>query len=221
MRQSAQGGYASPMLISLIVACVFLVVVLSFGVWAFSGRQDYKNNSDQKAAKAAAEAKAVTEAADAIKYAEAAKNPLKTHVGPAAFGAVTVIYPKTWSGYVIETGKGTTPVIQYYHPDLIPDVSNDDMAIALRVNVLSQSYDSVLHGYNSLVQSKKITVKPFSLAKVPTVIGSRIDGQIEQNKQGSVVILPLRNMTLQIMTESNQFMADFDKIILPNLTFSP
>lgn len=219
MRSNRQGGFISPLLLSLIIAVVLLVGVLSFGTWAFMSRQDYKNNSDAKSAKAASAAIQATQAADATKYAEEAKNPLKQFVGPSQYGSITAHYPKTWSGYVIKNSN--TPLNAFFHPDVVTDITAQDAAFALRIQVVNQSYASVLQNYEAQVQSKKVTVIPYSLPKVPSVVGSRIDGQISIHNQGSVVVLPLRNLTLLISTESQSFEPDFNNIILPNLSFSP
>jgi hypothetical protein len=103
----------------------------------------------------------------------------------------------------------------------VPDVSTQSSAYAFRVQVVSQTYANQLQQYQSLVQSKKVTVTPFSFAKVPGVVGSRIDGQITTNDQGSIIIVPLRNLSLIVSTESQSFESDFNNIILPNFTFSP
>lgn len=219
MRFNRQGGYINVLLIALILASVLLIAAASFGAWAFSGRQDYKNHSDQKAAKAATAAVTATQTADAAKYAQEVKNPLKPFVGPSQYGGITVLYPKTWSGYIIQ--DNSTPLSAYFQPNVVPSINDQDSAYALRVQVISQTYAQQLQTYDSLVQSKKVTVKPYSMAKVPGVVGSRIDGQISPSNQGSIIILPLRNVTLQISTESQDFEADFNDIILPNLTFSP
>ena len=219
--RTLEGGYVSGMLISLILCAVLLVSSLGFGLWAFTSRQDYKNNSDQKSARAAAAAKTATEADDAVKYAEAAKSPLKSHVGPSQFGAITVQYPKTWSGMIAEEGRGGTPVNDYFHPDVVPNIGNKDNAFALRVQIVDSSYDRIIDGYQNDVKSKKVTAVPFALPKVPNTVGLRVDGQIDDNKRGSMVIIPVRNMTLKIWTESPDFVADFDKYIIPNFTFSP
>jgi hypothetical protein len=198
---------------------VLLLGVAGFGTWAFASRQDYKNNSDQKSAAAATAAVKDTQIKDAAKYAEESKNPLKQFVGPSQFGSVTAQYPKTWSGYII--ANASTPLSAFFHPDVVPDVVSQGNAYALRIQVVSRSYAQQLLMYETQVQSKKVTVKPYSLPKVPDVVGSRIDGQISTNNQGSVIILPLRNLALQISTESQDFEKDFNEIILPNFTFSP
>jgi hypothetical protein len=222
MRHNSQQGYIDTLLIPLIVVGVLLIAAIGFGGWAYSSRSDYKNNAEKKIADAVTVATQATQKADAAQYAEEAKSPLKTHVGPESFGSVSIQYPKTWSAYVIEnTGNNGVPMNNYYSPDVVPNVADQTNAYALRVQVLQVSYNSAMAQFSGLVAAKKVTVSPYNLPKVPNVIGSRIDGQIAANKQGTMIILPLRNMALQISTEAPVYLDDFNKTILPNLTFSP
>lgn len=213
-------GYIDTLLIPLVIVIVLLVGALAFGGWAYTSRQDYKNNSDQKATAAAEKAIGETKISEQAKYAEEAKNPLKTFVGPSAYGAVTLQYPKTWSAYV-EEASSNTPLDAYFHPDFVPNVGENDNAYALRMQIVTKAYNSVVDSYDSEVKSKKLTAVPYSLPKVPSVTGIRLTGQITSKKQGSLIILPVRNVTLQIWTESVGFIPDLDSIVLPNLVFSP
>jgi hypothetical protein len=223
MSARREAGYVSGLLVSVIGLSVVLVVALGFGIWAFMGRQDYKDNSDDKAAAAVAVAVEETKAADALKFAEEAKNPLKAYVGPSAYGSVNVLYPKTWSGYVIERNASAGGVLAdyFFHPNIVPDATNAENAFALRVQVTSQSYDSVVKLHNTAVENKKATAAPYALPKVENVVGTRVEGQLNERKQGTMIIMPLRNLTLIVWTESDQFKPDFNNIILPYLTFSP
>lgn len=221
MKINSQGGYVSGMLISLLLTIVLLLASIGFGVWAFAGRQDYKNNSDQKAAVAAEEAKKAAERAEAARYAEEAKNPLKTYKAPSQYGGVSVQYPKTWSGYVIEDGTRSQSVDGYFHQDVVPDVGSRSSTFGLRVQVVDQAYDKAVKAYDSKVNSGQLAAAPYEFPKVPGVIGMRFDGQVENDKQGSMIIVPMRNLTLRVWTESPNFLSDFNNIILPNLSFSP
>jgi len=217
-----QAGFISPTLISLLCVSVALVVVAGLAVWAFLGRQDYKNNSDQKVSAAVVVAQNQTKADDAVQYAAEAKNPLKSHVGPAAYGNVTVVYPKNWSGYIVERNTNTsTPVDDYFQPDVVPDVTSIENAFALRVQVVQQTYDKVVASHDGTIKNNKATAKPYALPKLPNIVGTRIEGQLNDKKTGTLIILPVRNLTLQIWTEADQYKADFNNIILPNLTFAP
>lgn len=217
-----QRGELNVLLIPVILLALLFVGAASFAVWAYGSQQDYKNNSDEKAAAAVEANKKVIQSADATKYAEAAKQPLKLYVGPDAFGSLKLNYPKTWSAYVIAVdASGGTPLDAYFNPDYVPGVGNQSSSFALRVKILTQSYSSIVSQYTSTVKQGKATATPYKLPKLPSVIGTRIEGQLAQNKQGSMVILPLRDKTLEIWTESDTYKNDFNNNILANTTFSP
>jgi hypothetical protein len=109
---------------SVVLAIVFgalFAAAAGFGGWAFMGRQDYKNNSDQKSAQAVEVAKKAQAAELQKKFDEDYKNPNKTYQGAVAFGSVTFSYPKTWSAYVDETG-GAEPINGFFYPDKVPSI---------------------------------------------------------------------------------------------------
>jgi hypothetical protein len=213
-------GQLNVLLIPVILLVLMLIGAGAFAVWAFNGRQDYKNNVDAKIVTAVAANTQKVQAADAQQYAEAAKQPLKTYVGPEAYGSVHISYPKTWSAYV-DTTSSSVGLNGYFYPDVVPSVTARTSVFALRVQVLQTPYSQAVGQFSGLLKEGKVTVTPYKLAKVPSVVGVRIDGQIAQNKQGSLVVLPLRDKTLEISTESSVFMPDFNTNILPNASFSP
>ncbi len=220
--QSNERGELNILLVPVILLGVLFVAAASFGVWAYTSRQDYKNNSDQKSAVAVEANKKVVQAEDAKTYAEAAKQPLKTYAGSEAYGSLKLTYPKTWSGYVVTSDSGGgTPLDAYFNPDVVPNISGRDSTFALRVQILSQSYADALNSYSTYIRQGKATATPYKLPKVPSVVGTRIEGQLTYNKQGSVVILPVRDKTMKLWIESGTYKADFDNNILPNTSFSP
>lgn len=209
------------LLMPLVILTVLFLGVAGFAGWAYMGRQEYKNDSDQKAAAAAETARQQTQAEEAAKYAEEAKNPLQTFTGPSAFGSVVVQYPKTWSAYVVEAARGNKPLDAYFQPGVVTDVGNATTAYALRIEIVNTAYDRVLNEFQSATQSGQVQISPYQLPSLTTVTGSRIDGQIVRDKRGSMVVFPLRNVTLKVWAESEQALADFNNIILPHLTFAP
>ena len=218
MNKHNQDGAVDALLLPLIIATVLLIGAAAFGFWAFGERQNYKNNTDQIVAEAVTIGKKEESVKNAKEYAEAAKNPLKTYIGPSQYGSLAVKYPKTWSAYV-SIGDNSDGVLDgYFHPDTVPSVENESNSFALRIKVLSQSYSETVKSFDG---QEGITVTPYSLPKVPRTIGVRIQGQIEEQKQGDMVLLPLRDKTLQIFSESKDFEPDFVNNILPNLSFAP
>ena len=222
-RTEQQSG-VSVLALPLALAVLFLITAVIFGAWAFTQMQDYKNNVDAKVGVAVQQARQQEDAKQAALYAEEEKSPFRTYQGPAAYGSITVKYPKTWSAYVID-GRNNSPYIDgYFYPNTVPDTQAQSSAFALRVQVVQDSYSNVVNVASSAVQLGQTKIAPYSLPKVPNVVGSRIDGQLSTSssqKSGTMIILPLRNMTLEIWTESSSFQKDFENTILSNFTFAP
>ena len=220
-----QDGAANGLAISLILAVLLLIGALSFGVWAYMGRQDYKDNTDAKIAAAVKIAKQQESSLKDKQFQEAEKNPLKTYNGPEAYGSIAITYPKTWSAYVDDSanGSGNGALLDgYFYPGAVPSVTKQGGTFALRFQVLGQSYSQTLQTFNSLQQSDNPPqVVPYALPKVPKIVGIKVSGTLPNEKTGTMVVLPLRSQTLEIWTDGNQFASDFNNIILPNFIFSP
>lgn len=221
MKNHNQDGAINGVVVALVLVTLVLVGVGAFAFWAYSSRQDYKNNTDQKITAAVAVAKQQEDARQAAQYAEQAKSPLKTYNGPEAYGSLVVNYPKTWSGYVDDTGTGNSLVDGYFAPGVVPSITGQSSVFALRVQVLGQSYSQTLQSISDAQQSGKVTVAAYSLPKLPKVVGVEVTGQLNEQSNSTTVILPLRSNTLEISTEGNQYLNDFNTYILPNFSFSP
>lgn len=211
MNKDMQRGSA----ISSAILSTLLFTTLIFALWAFAGRQSYKNDVDKKIAVAVAADKKVTQAADAQKAAEDAKQPFKEFAGPSTYGSLHVKYPKTWNSYVSTTSG--LPANVYFQPDFIPDIANPNTLFALRVIISPNAYSTEVAQF----AASTAAVSAYSLPNVPSVVGLKVDGAIVGGKTGSMVLLPLRDKTIELWTESPQYLDDFNNSILPNVTFSP
>ena len=222
MRNRNQNGSVASFVTIFILALALLGTAV-FAGWAFMGRQDFKNNSDKKAEAAVENAKKVQEADLKLKFDEDEKKPNKTYKGSTTYGTVTFDYPKTWSGYVDETST-SQPINGYFHPHIVPGLQSKT-AYALRVELVNTDYSSIIKQHDS--QIKDGTVKanayvPPQLVGVANVQpGTKLDGALAQDTTGSMVIIKVRDKTLQIYTQSNDFLKDFNDTILASLTFAP
>lgn len=211
-------------IVLLVVSVLLLFTFLGLFIWAFEGMQNYKNNTTQIVSQAVDNAKKNQLSIDNKNFAIQSELPLVSYVGPEEYGSLTVYYPKNWSGYVDTSGNSNYPIDGYFFPGVLPSVSDSStINFALRIRIDPQSYSNVLQGYINLEQSNLVKVTTFSLPKVPSVIGVEVTGQMMDNnlKQSTDIILPLRNETLEIWTEGNQFINTFDSQIIPNISFSP
>jgi hypothetical protein len=215
-----QTGAINSLVFPFVVTVMILIGALIFAVWAYSSRQDYKNNVDAKINVAVGQATQKEDQIKAAQYAEESKQPLRTYNGPEAYGSLVVNFPITWSGYVDDTGTGGSLVDGYFNPGTVPSISAQAAVFALRVQVLGQSYATTLQSFSSDQQSGNITVNAYSLPKLPKVVGVEVTGLLNQVNT-TMVVLPLRSDTLEIWTQGNQYVGDFNNYILPNFSFSP
>lgn len=219
-----QDGAVSGLAVSLVFAVLLLIGALVFGGWAYMSRQDYKDNVDAKIQTAVEVAKQQESTAKDKQFVEKEKQPLRTYNGPEAYGSISLSFPKTWSAYVGDkpTSGNTNPVAGYFHPNVVPSVADATSSYALRLKVLSQSYSSTVSDLSSSQRDGgKLQISAYALPKVPTVVGVRVSGNLSENKTGTMIVLPLRSQTIELITDGNQFLSDFDNIILPNVTFIP
>lgn len=221
MKKLNQSGEMNVLLVPVIMLAVLFLAMSGFGVWAYMGRQDYKNNTDEKVQTAVEVAKEETATAKDNEFLEKEKLPFENYQGPASFGSLLIRYPKTWSAYVSERGTGKTPIDGYFHPKFVsaPEVKP---SYALRVQVLNTTYANELKRFDNLVKSGKLKATPYKPEKVKNVTGVRLDGEIMSKVQGSLILVPMRDKTLKMWTEaSDTYRKDFNENILPNYTFEP
>lgn len=222
-KRYGQAGEINVLLVPLMLMVVLFITAAGFGYWAWTERQDYKNNSDLKSAAAADVARKEEGISKDKAFAEAEKSPFESFDGPETYGSIRVDYPKTWSVYVESSASRNQPLDVYFNPRIVPSTADRESVYALRIEVVEQSYSKVVDSFTSSVKSGKVTVVPYTLPKVPGEVGIKVDGNFLTGKEntGSMVVLPLRDKSIKIWTENEQAKADFNNIILPNLTFVP
>jgi hypothetical protein len=222
MKHVRQAGAVNLLVIPLILLTVLLVGVASVAFSFYNEAQDNKNNVARKVAVAVDQAKEEVSVQKDKDFAEKAKFPYDRYDGPSSFGALRILYPKTWSAYVSEPRNNTNrPVEGYFAPGFVPTLNDQQNTFALRVVVEQRRYDSVLKEYDDEVKQGKTAARPYQSPNVPNIVGTRLDGEVAQRKQGAMIIMPMRDKTLRLWTESRDYVADFDNIILPNFSFSP
>lgn len=208
--------------LGLVITILLLIVATVLAILFYTQMSDYKNNSDQKSATAVATAKTAQESELNKIFEEKEKEPLKTYTSPVATGSIVIAYPKTWSAYINEQETGNL-LDAYYNPNFVANVSgNSTSSVALRMQLLSSPYATVMNEFNQKVTTGKLKASPFKPEKVPgATVGVRLDGEIAQGKNGSMVVIPVRDKTLKIWTEGTGNISDFNNFVLKNLSFSP
>ncbi len=218
MKQLDQRGNTG-LVVALVLSILLFLGALGFGIWAYGSQQDYKKNSDQKVAAAVEVAKQQTASEKDNEFAEAQKSPVKVFKGPSAYGSILLSYPKTWNAYADTSGRGSAPVDAYFNPNFVPGTQTNS-TYALRMQVTNDSYDNQLRQFDGKVQSGRVKIKPYSFPNVKDVVGVRIEGEISSTAKGVMIIVPLRDKSLKLWTETDQYQTDFSKYVLSNFKFS-
>lgn len=207
----------------IVILVILLAATLVFGGWAYSRMQSYKNNTDQKidAALTAAKNAQTKQVQDAFDKANT-----KQYTGPAVYGTISFSYPKTWSAYIDTTGQ-SEPINGYFFPDVVPGIQSKT-AFALRLELVSTDYSQILQQFQSQIKTGSVSAKAFVPPKLNGVknvtTGTLLTGSInnrDQTQRGIMLVIKVRDKTLQLSTQSNDYLNDFNNIILPSLTFSP
>ena len=215
MRKNLEAGAANPLVISNVLLALLTIVFGGVAIWAYVNYQDQKNNVDAKIEVAVVDAKKVQRADDEKDFFEREKSPNFTFVGPDDLGRVTFKYPKTWSGYVAKASSSAYEA--YLNPGIVPTVGRD-IPYALRVIVQTTAYEKILDDYEDQIEKGELKSSPVTAGSQS---GIRLDGTFSKSIQGSMVIFKIRDKTLMIASDATAFRNDFDKTILPTLTFNP
>jgi hypothetical protein len=222
MRKTSESGLAKSALL-IVFLLLALAGVLAFGFWAYTQRQEYKNNTDKKIVVAVAAAREAQAVELQKQFEEQSKSPNKTFQSGVSSGTVTFSYPKSWSAYVDEGGN-SQPINGYFHPNQVPGTGSG-ASYALRVEMLNTDYSQVVNSLSSKSKEGNLKVAAYIPPKMVDVAnvqpGTRFDGVLDKEKTGSMVVIKVRDKTLKVYTESADFLADFNNIILPSLTYLP
>ncbi|MDQ3093944.1 MAG: hypothetical protein M3Q70_02080 [bacterium] len=214
------GGISIPVLVSILFGLLFIGASI-FGVWAFMGMQDYKNNVQPKINTAVELAKQETSTLKDNEFVEKEKLPTVNFRGPDTYGAISFDYPKTWSAVTAKPDQ-SNPLDLTLHPSVVPGSGQDrEFSYGLRLEVLNSSYEKSVKEFDSQIKNAGLIASVFTPAKVPSAVGTRFEGEFVRGKVGVVFMLPLRDKTIKIWTESNDYRKDLLEIILPSLSFQP
>lgn len=219
MRKLDQNGGVGAT-IAVVVLSLLLVGALIFGYVAFSEQQKYKTRTDEIVAKQVKIAVDQNSTTKDNEFAELSKSPVKNYNGPSTYGSITLKYPKTYSAYVDTSAQSNQPINGYFNPNFVPGIQSGS-TFALRMQVTSEGYNEELQNFDSLAKDNKVSIKPFKFPNVKSVMGVKITGQLTPQVSGTMIMVPLRDKTIKLWTETDQYQKDFNKYVIPNFKFSP
>ena len=211
--RESRGGHGKLIIIVLSVSLGLLVILAG---WLYFSYRNQKENVDEITVSAVEKAKANQAEELEADFAEREKNPFRKYESDDILGSIVVEFPKTWNLMVAEDENSSVQIDATFHPGKI-DISSEDNNYALRMQLVDELYTQTVSEYEGnveegLLKSKSITVSGAS--------GLIFNGLFPDEKVGRAVVLPVRDSTLILRTDSDSFLEDFHKVI-EKLTFSP
>jgi hypothetical protein len=199
------------------VALVVLVFVMIGWVVSLQRQlTDATRDKDSAINIAVAQAKEEQRLRDQDRFEELERATTYDFRGPDDYGALAFRYPRAWALYVQSGAQGGDYSAVFY-PRLI---TAGQAIFALRVQIVSRSYDSVLQGYNGQVTSGRLTSSVFK--NDLGAVGTRFDGEVVGGQAGgAVVVIRIRDKTAIIQTDTEIFKAAFNEIVLPSIIYNP
>jgi len=197
----------------LILAVLMFLLALGLGILAIIYIQKYADastNLDQHRAEAASAAKEEQKQADEKDFLEREKLPYRAYEAPAVLGALKIEFPKTWNVYALEEETASLQLDIYMYPGVVRATQSTTEPYSFRAKLERKLYTDALESYSNDVEKGTLKAKAVT---VSGITGTRLDGEVVKGRTGSLILLPVRDKTLSIWTESPNYAADFETIV--------
>ena len=217
--QKTTGKSGNSSLVKTVLIVFLTLIAIGAGLGAVYFYNEYKvakTDVDSQIADAVLDHEKELTAKLEADFAEREKSPFRTFTGPADYGSVSFKYPKTWSAYIDKDASKGGDFQAYLHPAEVSPVSSDSTLNALRVYIETDTFESVSGRYKDVLERNEAKS---SVISVNGTDATRIDGKLDREIVGSVVIFKLRDKTVLFQTDAEIYRDDFDTII-KTITFN-
>lgn len=201
-------------LIAIILGVVCLALAAAF-VWALGGYLDYKSNTEKKITAAVAEAENKKTKELETGFQTERNRLFNKYTTDPVIANATLEYPRDWSFYLEQDTKSKTQIDAKFNPTVV--VEGSPGTVGLHLQIVQQLYDDVVADHQRSIEQGELTASPLQISGVN---GLRFDGKIDHDHVGSMVVFPIRDKTLIVSTESNDFVSVFNEAI-SKLSFTP
>lgn len=199
--------------IPMILAGLLLISTIALGLLSINYANKYteaKTDVDGQKAAAAAAAKEEQKVVDQKEHEEMDKQPYRTYQAPAVLGAIQAEFPKNWNVYAKEEEKSDIQLDVYMYPGVVRDENSTTEPYSFRIRMQQKLYPEAMLPYQKRVEKGQLKAQTVTVSGIS---GTRFDGAITDERTGAIILLPVRDKTLFIWTESPTYMTDYDQIV--------
>ena len=208
-----QSGEVSLHLVLTIFLGVGMVLFGVLAIFAFRDNSYIHNNLSALNAKAAQEAAAKQKHADDLAQVKANEEPYRTYTADPVNGSFQLQIPKNWSLYA---GNNTLQLAQLdlaANPNVVV-VNGGSGAVntyAFHLQLRKQTAASISKTFENNIKKKILTSKGVTVSGIQ---GTWFEGTLDdQRHQGITVVIPVRDKTMIISTETRSYIDEFNKIL--------
>lgn len=194
---------------------IFIVgfLALAFGglaIWALLQYNQERNTVQEQVNAAVDEAREDQQEKAEAQFKEEQKRPFRTYTAPDVFGGIEILFPKNWNVYVEDTTSGNPQIDLYIHPNQVRVQNGEAGPVAFRMQLVDKLFEEATSQYRNETEKGEMKAKT---VEVSGIKGTRYEGKVRDDFEGSLVAVPYRDKTLLLWTESNNFKSDFDNIL--------
>lgn len=210
-------GEANLLVVMIIVLCLVVAGLGGLSLYYYSRMHTAVTTVEEQKQEAAGIAKEEQKKQDEADFIEREKEPYRLYEAPAVLGPVRVEFPKTWNVYAAEDEKASLQLDVFMYPGVVRAEKSTTDAYAFRLQLSRRLYPDTVAQYQKQVDKAVLNAQAVEISGIK---GIRYNGQFKDNANGSIILLPIRDKTLLVWTESQVYIADFNQI-LTKVVFSP
>lgn len=196
-------------IVIIVISSLVAVTFIGLFIWMYISWSEVSTDVDGQVQKSVAIAVDENTTKLEAEFTEREKSPYKTFSSPSDYGGLSFEYPKTWSVYIAEDASGNSDYSAYLNPGAVPPVGSGDIN-ALRVYIQTASYDEIAGSYEDAVKDGKLTV---NVRQVGGTNASIYSGMIDDEYQGILALIKIRDKVATIRTDAMVFEEDFYRVL--------
>jgi len=197
-------------IVAIISLAVVVVILGGVATWAIMSYNRERETVNQQIASAVEDARADQRAVLEDQFEEERNNPFRTYTAPSVFGGLSLDFPRTWNVYVEDGTRGRVQIDLTMHPEIVRDQQSEDDIYAFRMELQDRLFEQVNQSYQRDAERGNLDARAVTISGLE---GVQYSGEVVRNKNGQLVVLPYRDKTIVMWTESNRFADDFEEIL--------
>lgn len=205
-------GEVNLLLISTLLLGLSTVIFGILAIVSFANNQQAQNTVNQAKSQSYKLGQEAQKKTDNKEFALANQLPYREYKAPDLYGNFVIKFPKNWNAYVVEDQSSDTQVNLLLHPAAVKlDKSLKVNSYAFRALLINRPQAEIYQSqFQTAVKSGKLAQKSTTVSNIGA---TWIDGKFDGQHNGIIVLVPVRDKTLELITDSHEYISEFTQIL--------